>query len=248
MSTINKKNEWFATWFDSPYYPILYRHRDEEEAQLALSNILQYVQLPAHSSVLDLGCGQGRHSRFLHANGFEVVGIDLSSASIAVAKTLAQGNQRYEVQDMRTFAVEERVDAVFNLFTSFGYFDDQNDNLRVLERIAAHLKNHGLLVLDYLNAYPLLTHEEKSNRVEIDHLVFETRKFRQLDSIIKTIDVHDAGVIHHFQERVQLITPDNFQHMLEASGFEVLRIFGNYRMEEFNPENSERCLIIARKS
>jgi SAM-dependent methyltransferase len=245
---MNTKNEWFATWFDSPYYPILYRHRDEEEAQLALSNILHYVQLPANARVLDLGCGQGRHSRFLHANGYRVVGIDLSSASIAVAKTLAEGNQRFEVQDMRSFEVEDRFDAVFNLFTSFGYFDDHNDNLLVLQRIAAHLKDNGLLVLDYLNACPLLTHEEQSTRVEIDQLVFETRKFRQHDSIIKTIEVHDAGEMHHFEERVQLITPDHFRTMLEASGFEILHIFGNYRMEEFNPENSERCLIIARKS
>jgi SAM-dependent methyltransferase len=245
---INKKNEWFATWFDSPYYPILYRHRDAEEAQLALSNMLDYLKLPPSACVLDLGCGQGRHSRFLHSRGFQVVGIDLSPASIAVATTMAEGNQRFVVQDMRSFAVEERFDAVFNLFTSFGYFDDQLDNQRVLDRISAHMKKDGLLVLDYLNAIPLLKQDEVSTRVELDQLIFETRKFRQNNSIVKSIEVTDSGLTHHFQERVQLITADDFRQMLQSSGFEVMCIFGNYRLEVFNPEYSDRCLIIARKS
>ncbi|MFM7728939.1 MAG: class I SAM-dependent methyltransferase [Flavobacteriales bacterium] len=244
-----QEDNWFASWFDSPFYPLLYRHRNEEEAEMALRNLHELLQLPEGSRVLDLCCGQGRHSRTLSRLGYRVTGIDLSPASIAVAKSQPQENQHFEIQDMRSFELKQHFDAVFNLFTSFGYFNDSSDNMRVLHRIGAHLTNNGLLVIDYLNAFPLFNQTYQENRTTVDQISFYTRKFVEGDFVVKLIEVTDeSGGIHLFREQVQLITLDNFQSMLHGTGFEIIHTFGNYRLESFTPETSERCIIIARKS
>jgi SAM-dependent methyltransferase len=246
--TTQHEGEWFATWFDSPYYPMLYRHRNEEEALQALQNLHQLLKLPTQSWVLDLGCGQGRHSRTLHGLGYSVVGIDLSPASIAYAREHASEGQIFEVHDMRTFTINRQFSAVFNLFTSFGYFDSNAENKKVLERINAHLLPGGLLVLDYLNAFPLLHQNEQRQMIVVDGVEFNTMKTREGNSIIKHIEVLDHGVLHHFKESVQLLTRDDLVDLISSCGFEIENILGNYDLAPFDPDKSPRCLIIARKS
>jgi len=244
----SSETEWFASWFDSPYYPMLYRHRDESEAAELLTNLHQLLLLPKQACVLDLCCGQGRHSRTLHSLGYSVVGIDLSPAAIEYASKLALDGQRFEVQDMRLFSLPEKFDAVFNLFTSFGYFDSNEENMRVLHRIAGHLKQNGTLVIDYLNAQPLLSHEDQEASLVVDHVSFKTFKFIEGNSIVKHITVTDGEHVHRFSERVQLLTLDQFSTMLQAAGFEITHVFGDYRLAPYQPEQSPRCLIIASKS
>ena len=248
QSMEKKETEWFASWFDSPYYPMLYRHRDEAEAVEALTNLHHVLALPKNAKVLDLCCGQGRHSRTLNKLGCDVVGIDLSASAISHARSLAHGGQRFDVQDMRSFTLPERFDVVFNLFTSFGYFDSDTENISVLNRIAAHLHENGVLVIDYLNAVPLLNQQTQNAEQTIDGVLFRTSKRIEGHSVVKHIEVIDEGQISLFTERVQLITLDGFSSMLQASGFNVEQVFGNYQLEEYRPEDSPRCLIIARKS
>ena len=244
----SSETEWFASWFDSPYYPMLYRHRDESEAAELLTNLHQLLSLPKQACVLDLCCGQGRHARTLHSLGYSVVGIDLSPAAIEHARKLASEGQRFEVQDMRSFALPEKFDAVFNLFTSFGYFDSNEENMRVLHRIAGHLNHNGVLVIDYLNAQPLLSHKDQEASHTVDHVTFKTFKFIEGNSIVKQITVTDGEHVHRFSERVQLLTLDQFSAMLQAAGFEIRHVFGDYRLAPYQPEQSPRCLIIASKS
>jgi len=246
--TKHHEGEWFATWFDSPYYPLLYRHRNEDEARLALHNLHQRLQLPHGSLVLDLGCGQGRHSRTLRKLGYSVVGIDLSPASIAYAREHATEGQQFEVQDMRTFSLDRQFSAVFNLFTSFGYFNSNSENQLVLERIHSHLLPGGMLVLDYLNAFPLLHHEEEMQTITVDDVVFHTVKTREGHSIVKHIKVRDQGEVYHFQESVQLLTREDLEALLSSAGFHIVDVYGNYDLDAYNPEKSPRCLIIASKS
>ena len=244
----SSETEWFASWFDSPYYPMLYRHRDESEATELLTNLHQLLALPAQACVLDLCCGQGRHSRTLHSLGYSVVGIDLSPAAIEHAGKQATEGQRFEVQDMRLFSLPERFDAVFNLFTSFGYFDSNEENMRVLNRIAGHLKPNGTLVIDYLNAQPLLSHEDQEASLQVEHVSFKTFKYVKGNSIVKQITVSDRDQVHLFSERVQLLTIDQFTAMLQTAGFEITHVYGDYHLTPYQPEQSPRCLIIARKS
>ncbi len=77
---------WFAKWFDTKYYHILYKDRDYQEARMFIDNITSYLNLPEKAKVLDLACGKGRHSIYLNKLGFDVVGADLSENSINEAK------------------------------------------------------------------------------------------------------------------------------------------------------------------
>ncbi len=245
---INDSSHWFSSWFDSPYYPMLYHHRNEEEAREFIRRLHEFLELPHGAEVLDLCCGSGRHSRTLGQLGYRVTGIDLSPSSIAIAKELSQPPQQYEVQDMRSFKLNKSFSAVFNLFTSFGYFTDRTDNLRVLKCIAMHIKPEGLLVIDYLNAYPLLDLSKQVNEYQFDGVSFHTSKFRSDGFIVKEIEVKDGDRVIHFREQVQLLLPSDFSVLLEEVGFEVVNTFGNYLLEEYSSEISERCIIIARKS
>ncbi len=80
------KEAWFQEWFNSPYYHLLYNHRDEDEALAFIRRIIVHLQPPITGRMLDAACGRGRHSRALAEKGFDVTGIDLSFESINVAK------------------------------------------------------------------------------------------------------------------------------------------------------------------
>ena len=115
---------WYSDWFDSPYYHLLYRHRDEQEARLLIDSLLRYLKPQPCAAVLDLACGKGRHALYMNRQGLAVAGIDLSPASIAYARQLENKLLSFFVHDMRQVFRANAFDYVFNLFTSFGYFDD----------------------------------------------------------------------------------------------------------------------------
>ena len=128
-----QKKEWFAEWFDTPYYHILYKSRDNHEARVFIKSLVGLLQLPEASSVLDLACGKGRHSITLNEFGYKVLGVDLSAQSIAHANQFSNSSLSFAVQDMREPIQSKRFDAVFNLFTSFGYFSSKHENEKVCQ-------------------------------------------------------------------------------------------------------------------
>ena len=145
-----KSENWFASWFDTPYYHILYKERNYREAQIFMDNLTHYLNLPEKAKVLDLACGKGRHSIYLNQLGYEVVGADLSENSIAEANKNQNKTLHFQVHDMReTF--EDKFDAIFNLFTSFGYFENDEDNLTTLKAMKESLTEHGFAVIDFMN-------------------------------------------------------------------------------------------------
>ena len=93
--------DWYKDWFNSHYYHLLYQHRDEEEALEFIHTLIQYLKPPPSSTMVDIACGKGRHSKALAEMGFEVTGIDLSAASIDEA--LQDENERlhFYQHDMR---------------------------------------------------------------------------------------------------------------------------------------------------
>ena len=74
--------QWYASWFDTPYYHILYKDRDYTEAQGFMDNLTNYLNIPEGGKILDLACGKGRHSVYLNSLGYDVTGVDLSEKSI----------------------------------------------------------------------------------------------------------------------------------------------------------------------
>lgn len=128
---------WFKNWFNTHYYHLLYQHRDDVEAQAFVARLLSNLALKPQADILDLACGKGRHARFMAQQGYHVVGIDLSEASIAEAQQWANEQLQFYVQDMREVFRTDSFDLVCNLFTSFGYFEQNGDNLRTLQAVYA---------------------------------------------------------------------------------------------------------------
>ena len=146
----NKDNlNWFEDWFNSPYYHVLYKNRDLNEAQLFISNLLNYLKPTPKELLLDVACGQGRHAITMNQLGFKVDAFDLSENSIAKAKKSENDRLHFFVNDIRTPLKESAYHYVFNLFTSFGYFDDDSDNVIAIQSIAKSMKHNGVFVLDF---------------------------------------------------------------------------------------------------
>jgi len=243
-----KKKEWFETWFDSHYYHLLYQNRNDEEASLFIGNLISELKLPKNSRLLDLACGKGRHSVTLANHGYHVTGVDLSSNSIDSAKQFEHEHLHFSVQDMRVPFATNAYDAIFNLFTSFGYFEDLNDNAKVITAIREMLKKNGLLVIDFMNSRRVIDQLVASEKKTIDHIEFSIDRDYDGSHIYKHIRFSDQGKDFHFTERVQALTDSDFTRLLEAQGFEIIRTFGNFDLTDFDPQTSDRLILIAKRS
>lgn len=240
-------HHWYESWFDSTYYHLLYQHRNDEEAENFLSLLLQRIHLPAPSPVLDLACGKGRHSRFLYQCGHEVTGVDLSPENIRHCKQYENERLHFYQHDMRRVLRINYFNAVFNLFTSFGYFDRPSENERVIISATSALQRGGYFIIDFLNAAYIMHHLKESQETERDGVLFRVTRQITGNKIIKTIHVHDQGKEHTFREEVALIFPDQFIQWFAKAGLTVLNMYGDYQLGEYHPDSSQRLIFITRK-
>jgi SAM-dependent methyltransferase len=213
LKTRNLKPEtqnWFASWFDTPYYHILYKDRNYREAQIFMDNLTHYLNLPEHAKVLDLACGKGRHSIYLNQLGFTVLGVDLSEKSIETANKNANKTLHFQIHDMRE-PLNEKFDAVFNLFTSFGYFDTDDDNLKTLIAIKEMLSEYGFAVIDFMNVPFVLDNLVAEETKTVDEIDFHLKRYLKDGYIVKEIDFEDNGEKYHFKKKFVHLTLDDFQ-------------------------------------
>lgn len=241
---------WFESWFNSPYYHILYQHRDDKEAELFIEHLYQQLNIRPQHTILDLACGAGRHAIYMAAKGNNVMGIDLASNSIKVANFKAREKGlseklHFQVEDMRHFDLNSTFDFIFNLFTSFGYFENKEDNLKVLNCAKKHLKENGVLVIDYLNSQLVRAKGEESYTKTISGIEFSIQKYFEDDFVIKEIKINDQETIFQYREQVQLFDAAEIQDMLENIGFQVIYHFGDYQLEQYKID-SLRSIIVAR--
>jgi SAM-dependent methyltransferase len=225
----------------------LYRHRDEEEAKAFIEKLLTYLNPLRDALFLDLACGRGRHSMTIAESGYRVVGADLSRDNIRAAKEASQGQVEFVVHDMRLPLAKDKFDYVVNLFTSFGYFESIEENEDVLRAIHTELKPKGKVVIDFLNVDQVADELVPAEERTIDGVTFSISRQIENDSIVKRINVKDGASVHSFEERVKALTKTQFIGMFNRLGFEVLDIFGSYRLEAFEPQISPRLILIGRK-
>jgi SAM-dependent methyltransferase len=242
-NTKNETNKWYTSWFDTPYYHILYKDRNYREAQLFMDNLTHYLNLPEKAKVLDLACGKGRHSIYLNQLGFDVIGADLSENSIAEAKKNENETLHFLVHDMRD-AYEDKFDAIFNLFTSFGYFDCEGDDLKTLIAIKESLSEYGFAVIDFMNVNLVIDSLVKEETKTIDGIEFRLNKYVENNFIIKEIHFEADGQIFHFKEKVRAYTLQDFQKMMNEAGIYLLDTFGDYKLKKFHKNTSERLIMI----
>jgi len=242
-STAKNSENWFSTWFDSPYYHILYKNRNEEEAQVFMDNITNYLNMPENGTILDLACGKGRHSIYLNKLGYKVTGVDLSENSISIANESSNESLRFKTQDMRE-PMNETFDAVFNLFTSFGYFDTYEDNIKTLKAIKDSINEYGFGVIDFFNSDFIVENLLAEETKEIDGITFNIKRFVENKKIIKEIRFEDKGQSFYFTEKVSAFTLSDFESMMEETGIYLLEIFGDYKLRKFYKTQSERLIMI----
>lgn len=240
-----KMGAWYSSWFDTPYYHILYKDRGHEEANSFMKRLTTFLSLEKEDTILDLACGKGRHAISLSKMGFNVTGVDLSEASIAHAKQFETDNLRFKVHDM-CIPFPATFNAVFNLFTSFGYFDTEEDNLRTIKAIKQELNEDGHAVIDFMNVKNVLANLVPSESKVVDHITFYIERYIEEGHIIKKISFKDAETSYTFKERVKALTLVDFKQYFEQAGLELVHIFGDYSLAPFHEETSERLILIFR--
>ncbi len=242
--------EWFESWFESEEYLKVYRHRDESEAQRLVDSIISIVNINDNSKILDLACGAGRHSIQFARKGFQVTAVDLSRNLLNIAKLNAQKekvNINFIRADIRNFHIDEKFEIVLNLFTSFGYFETDEDNFKVFKTAYDHLKSDGFFVFDYFNKKNLEENLIPSTVQEIDDgKIIQNRRIEN-GRVLKEIIIKKNGSEKHFNESVKIYSLDEIKHELELNNFKIKDVFGSFDRAKFEENLSDRIIIIAQK-
>ncbi|MFY0601113.1 MAG: class I SAM-dependent methyltransferase [Cyclobacteriaceae bacterium] len=238
------KEAWFGEWFHNPYYYILYRTRDVNEAQMFIDHLIDRVKPSAESKFFDVGCGKGRHAIYLNSKGYDVTGIDLLEKSIEIAKESSNERLHFEQYDMKDVYATDTFDFAFNLFTSFGYFDSKEEDQKSISAIAKSLKKGGYFLLDFLNPYAVINDLVEAETKIIDGIKFNISRKYDGEFIYKDIVINDQGELQYFQEKVRGIRKTDFLEYFEKAGLTVKSIFGDYSLNKYKKEKSERLIFL----
>ena len=241
---------WFRRWFDSTYYHKLYAHRDDREAESFMNALMKQLEPTPYSSIIDVGCGSGRHCRYLASKGFSVTGIDLAFSNIKEAKKNAGNLASFFRHDMRIPFGNKNFDYVFNFFTSFGYFKNDNEHNLVIKNMCDALKPGGILVLDYLNPVYAEKNLIPAEQREIDGIVYDITRWTDQNFIYKKIAINDTRMPGFFEhtEKVAKFNLEHFEDMFLSNGLFVDHVFGDYHLGDFNRAQSPRMIIVATKA
>lgn len=239
------KSDWFKSWFGEEYVA-LYPHRNEADAERAVDLIEQNLGNVKVSRVLDLACGGGRHSRIL-AQRWRTTGLDLSEVLLRLAHK-ETSEAEFVRGDMRILPFRKGTfGLVVNLFTSFGYFQDDESHLRVIEEVARVTSRDGTFVLDFLNTSQLRETLVPYDERDIGGRIVEQRREISDDGrfVIKRICIR--GTDREFTERVRLFEAGDLSWMMESAGFKVFATYGNYDGSPLTPTSS-RAIIFGRRN
>lgn len=238
------KTEWFERWFGEEYIA-LYPHRNAAEAERVVSLIERTIGRESVSRVLDLACGAGRHSRVL-CRRWWTTGLDLSEVLLRLARR--EGVEAALVRgDMRILPFRDGAfNLVVNLFTSFGYFADDESHLHVVREVSRVTAEGGGFALDFLNTTRLRNALVPYDEREIGGQIVEQRREISEDGrfVIKKICLRGTG--KEFTERVRLFDPADLTAMMTAAGFTVAASYGNYDGEPLTSD-SPRAIIFGVK-
>ena len=234
--------EWYEHWFGETYLD-LYPHRDDADAERIVALLHGRGWVAAGDLVLDLACGAGRHLAALASRGARVVGFDLSLPLLRAAQRRTHGG--LVRGDMRALSFRSgSFDLVANLFTSFGYFERDDDHRAVLAEVARVLRPGGRFVLDFLNATAVRRGlvRRDSRQVGGRRVVQERRLSDDGRFVVKTIALEGEG--RHFMERVRLFERADLERMLLEAGLPVHGVFGDYDGGPHD-DDAPRILLVA---
>ena len=238
---------WYKNWFDSEFYHLLYKNRDEQEAEQFIDAITEFLKLKPGMKILDLPCGKGRHAVYFAKKGYKVYAADLSCNSIQHAKSMEHDHLHFSVHDMLDEFPEKNFDAIFNLFTSFGYFENESDDIKILSNFKSSLKPNGFLIIDFLNPDDVLKNLVEISEFNEGDIKFTISKTVKNGFVEKKVTFSCEKEEHEFHEKVKLLSLDDFSRLLNATGLQIFHTFGSYSLQAYNKESSERLIIVAGK-
>ena len=238
--------EWFKAWFDEDYV-LLYAHRDEEEARVAVGSALRVAPELAEGPVLDLACGEGRHLEILRRVNPLAFGLDLSRTLLH----LAPGRLRpWLVRgDMRRLPVKEgALRGICLWFTPFGYFSDA-ENRALMVSLGALLQPGGVLVMDYLNADLVTRTLVPADTLERGGVRAQSLRTIEGNRLVKRMVLTrlDTGEVRDVLESVRLYQPDDLQEMADRARLRLRRVLGTYAGGAFT-RDSPRWIGIFEKA
>lgn len=244
------EKEWYWNWFNSPFYHKLYFERDEKEAQEFILRLLNYLKPEAASRMLDVACGRGRHSKFLASLGFDVTGIDLSFDNIEFANSFEKENLHFYQHDMRLPAWINYFDYAFNFFTSFGYFATRREHDDAIYTISKSIKQKGTALFDYLNVHYVEEHLVPDEIKVIGDTKYQIQRWVDEEHFYKKIMVTDPLLDSpkEFTEKVAKLSLGDFTDMLSFQGMQVIDVFGDYQLNNYDIRKTPRMIIVGRKN
>ena len=217
--------EWFEEWFGEEYLQ-LYPHRDDAEAERAVALVARATGMQPGWRVLDVACGAGRHARAFLAAGARCFGVDLSATLLRAAREVTRAP--LVRADMRALPIRPgSMDLTVNLFTSFGYFDRDEEHAAALAEMVATLRPGGWFVIDFLN--PDLVRERlvPEETVELAGAPVRVRRAVSADGHYVSKSIETAAG-RRFTERVRLFGAEEISAMLVREGVAVRHRFGDY--------------------
>lgn len=247
-------SNWYTEFFNEDY-PKIYRERLSQDAtEHETEFVVRALGLQEGDRVLDLACGHGRHAVALARRGMVVTGQDLNADYLQMARDgVAQAGVEIETvhSDMRDIPFSDEFDAVINMFTAFGYFDSEAEDLRVLQAVANALKSGGKLLLDTINREWVLSnyvqndwHTDHDGNTFLEHREFDlaTGRNRVTFSIVAADGARRESPGHD----VRLYTLTELVRLLDAAGLQLSGTYGDYDGAPY-AINTPRMIVVATK-
>lgn len=244
--------EWWQGFFDETTGQIMFTEEAWQRAEQSCDALVSLLGLQPGAKILDLACGPGRFALPLARRGFHVVGLDMSEVYLAQARAKAQ-EQGLQIQliqgDMRSIPCENEFDAVINLFTSFGYFEKEEEHLQVLKEVRKCLKPGGRFLLEFQNRDWLIRHfQARDWREYKDFIVLEERKLdlerNRLEArwiMLKSTERKEYSL------SLRLFTLAELLRLFAQAGLKVLGYYGGLRGEPWSLE-ANRLAIVAERA
>jgi len=242
-----ENNNWFKDWFNSPYYHLLYKNRDHNEARNFIVHLFNHLQPKINAKILDIACGKGRHAVQMNKLGYNVDAFDLSENSIKAAKEFENDSLHFYVNDIRTPLKLNNYDYCFNLFTSFGYFVHEKDNYKAIKAIANSMSKNGVFVMDFMNTSKVTKKLIPVEKKVVDDVIFNITRKVDNDFIVKKIEFTDKGQTYQYEEKVKIISLASFKDYFNAAGLKLTTTFGDYNLSSFDVTSSDRLIMIVEK-
>jgi SAM-dependent methyltransferase len=232
--------EWFEEWFGEEYLRV-YPHRDDPEAEQAVSLITRAVPFQPGWRVLDVACGAGRHARAFEAAGARCTGVDLSATLLRAARQVT--GAPLVRADMRQLPIRPgAMDLTVNLFTSFGYFEQDAEHTAALGEMISTVRPGGWFVIDFLNPEAVRRQLVPEETMALPGLTVQISRSVSPDGryVCKTIRTPSGK---RFRERVRLFDAAHMSSMLEQGGVTVRKQFGDYDAAPLSVQAPRTILI-----